>query len=116
MLVRAEINGKPAVLIVDTGSNRTIVSSELADVRLRTLKNAGSTSKGSGLTGTGVFATATLRVGPITWSDHRILAMDLNELSKSFGRKIDGMLGMDFMSEFELVVVDGKHHKLVLSP
>lgn len=31
--MRVEVNGRPAVLIVDTGSNLTIISSEVADVQ-----------------------------------------------------------------------------------
>jgi len=116
LLVRVEANGKPAVLVVDTGSNHTILSSELADVPPRTPANLVSTSKGSGLAGTGVFSRATLRVGPITWRDHRVVVMDLHEFSKSFGQKIDGLLGMDFFREFELVMVDLKNHKLILEP
>jgi hypothetical protein len=111
-----EANGKPAVLVVDTASNHTILSTELADVPPRTLAGLVSTSKGSGLAGTGVFSRATLRVGPITWRDHRIVVMDMHDFSKSFGQKIDGLLGMDFFSEFELVVVDLKNHKLILEP
>ncbi len=117
ILVRVEVNGRPAVLIVDSGSNQTIVSSELGDVATRALlKSAVSTSKGSGLNGTGVFKTATLRVGPITWRDHVIFLMDMRELSKSLGQKIDGLLGMDFLRDFQFVVVDSKHHKLIFSP
>jgi predicted aspartyl protease len=116
VLVKVEVNGRPAVLIVDTASNHTIISSELADVTPRTLDNAVSTSKGSGFAGTGVFARTTVRVGPITWRDHRIVVMDMRELSKSLGQKIDGLLGMDFFSEFKVVVVDLKNHKLTLEP
>lgn len=115
VLVKVEVNGRPAVLIVDTASNHTIISSEFADMP-RTMDNTVSTSKGSGLTGTGVFARTTLRVGPITWRDHRIVVMDMREFSKSMGQKIDGLLGMDFLTEFELVVVDLKNHKLMLEP
>ncbi len=113
--VKVEVDGRPAVLIVDTGSNHTIISSALANARL-TLNNRVSPSKGSGLIGTGVVATTTLRVGPITWRDHRIVAMDTRELSKSMGQEIDGLLGMDFFKEFDLVVVDLKNHKLILQP
>jgi predicted aspartyl protease len=116
VLVKVEVNGRPAVLIVDTASNHTVISSELADVSPRTLDNLVSTSKGSGLNGTGVFARTTLKVGPITWRDHRIVVMDMRDFSKSMGQKIDGLLGMDFLSEFELVVVDLKNHKLILEP
>jgi len=116
VLVRVEVNGRPAVLIVDTASNRTIISSELADMGPRTANNVVSTKKGSGLTGTGAFARVTLKLAHITWRDHQIVVMDMKDFSKSFGQKIDGMLGMDFFSEFELVVVDLKNRKLILKP
>ena len=116
VLVKLEVNGRPAVLIVDTGSNVTIISPDLADVAPGTLDNAASPSRGSGFTGRGVFRRATLRVGSVTWRDHRVVVTDTRELSKSLGQKVDGMLGMDFLSEFELVVVDLKNHKLILEP
>ena len=101
---------------VSAAANRTIISSELAEMGPRTLNNLVSTRKGSGLTGTGTFARVTLKLAHITWRDHQIVVMDTHELSKSFGQKIDGLLGMDFFSEFELVVVDLKNHKLILKP
>jgi predicted aspartyl protease len=116
VLVKVEVNGRPAVLIVDTGANQTIISSELGDMRPSRLESAVSTSKGSGWSGTGVFATATLRVGPISWRNHRVLVMDTRDLSRSLGQKIDGMLGIDFFKEFEIVVVNLKNHKLILEP
>jgi predicted aspartyl protease len=116
VLVKVEVNGRPAVLIVDTASNHTIISSELADAPPRNLDSVVATSKGSGFAGAGVFTRATLKVGPITWRDHKVVAMDMRAFSKSLGQKADGMLGMDFFSEFELVVVDLKNHKLILEP
>jgi predicted aspartyl protease len=115
-LVKVEVNGRPAVQIVDTGANQTIISSELGDMRPSLLERAVSPSKGSGWTGTGVFATATLRVGPIRWANHRVLLMDTRDLSKSLGQRIDGLLGIDFFKEFEVVVVNLKNHKLILEP
>jgi hypothetical protein len=91
VLVKVEVNGRPAVLIV-------------------------ATSKGSGFAGAGVFTKATLKVGPITRRGHKIVAMDVRASSKSLGQKADGLLGMDFFGEFELVVVDLKCHKLILKP
>ena len=82
----------------------------------RTFDNLVATSRGSGFAGTGVFSRATLRVGPIEWRDHRIVVMDMHDFSKSFGQKIDGLLGMDFFREFEFVIVDRKNHKLIIEP
>ena len=115
MLVTAEINGKPAVLIVDTGSNHTAISSRFVDVATPSLRDTVSTEKGSSYSGRGVFTKASLKLGPILWRDHRVLAMDMKEISKSFGENIDGLLGMDFLNEFEMVVVDLKQHKLILT-
>jgi hypothetical protein len=113
VLVKVEVNGRPAVLIVDTASNHTI---ELADVSARNLDSVVATSKGSGFAGAGVFTRATLKVGAITWRDHKVVAMDMRALSKGLGQKADGLLGMDFFSDCELVVVDLKNHKLILEP
>ncbi len=44
------------------------------------------------------------------------MVMDTRDLSKSFGQKIDGLLGIDFFKEFEIVVVNLKNHKLILEP
>jgi hypothetical protein len=40
--------------------------------------------------------------------------MDMNELSRSLGQKVGGSLGMDFLNEFDLVIPDSRHHKLIL--
>lgn len=116
VLVKVEVNGRPAILIVDTGSSQTVISSELADITPSVWKNPVFSKKGSGFTGSGVYAKVTARVGAITWRDHQVVAMNMRELSKSLGQKIDGMLGMDFFSAFDLVVVDLKNHKLILQP
>ena len=83
-----------AVFILDTGSNHTIVSSKLVDIATPSLKDVVVTKKGSGYSGSGIFTRASLAVGPVLWQDHRILAMDTNEISKSMGESVDGMLGM----------------------
>jgi predicted aspartyl protease len=114
MLIRAEVNGNPATLILDTGSNLTTISSRFVDVAIPPLRDKVSTQKGSGFSGTGVFTRASLKVGPVVWRDHRILAMDTKEISKSLGENVDGLLGMDFLNEFEIVVVDLRQHKLIL--
>jgi predicted aspartyl protease len=114
LLIRAEVNGQPATLILDTGSNHTTISSRFVDVATPALRDKVSGQKGSGYSGTGVFTRASLKVGPLLWRDHRILAMDMKEISKSLGENVDGLLGMDFLNEFEIVVVDLRQHKLIL--
>ena len=114
-LIKVEVNGRPAVLIVDTGSSITAISPEFADVALGTVDVAASPAKGSGFTGLGVFRRARLKVSSVTW-DHRMLVTDTRELSRSLGQRVDGILGIDFFTGFEVVVVDLKKHKLILTP
>jgi predicted aspartyl protease len=115
MLVEVRVNGKPAVFILDTGSNHTIVSSKLVDVATPSLRDAVTSKKSSGYSGNGIFTRASLAVGPVLWRDHRILAMDTHEISKSLGESVDGLLGLDFLNEFDTVVVDFRQHKLILT-
>jgi predicted aspartyl protease len=114
MLIKAEVNGKPAVMVLDTGSNETIVSPRLVIVKQLSSKEAVALAKGSGYSGTGVIATAVLSIGPLNPKNCQILVVDLSDLSKTLGQEVDGILGMSVLKEFEIVSVDLRHHKLVL--
>ena len=114
MLIKVEVNGKPAVMVLDTGSNETIVSPRVVIVKQLSSKEAVAMAKGSGYSGTGVIATAFLRVGPLNPKNCQILVVDLSDLSKTLGQEVDGILGMSVLKEFEIVSVDLGHHKLVL--
>jgi predicted aspartyl protease len=116
MLVKVEINDKPAVMVVDTGSNETTVSPKFVIMNQQRLKDAVAMAKSSGYTGTGnaVIATVFLKVGPLSPKNCQILVMDLTGLSKSLGQDVDGILGMSVLKDFETVTVDLRHRKLVL--
>jgi len=113
MLIKVAVNGKPAVMVLDTGSNETIVSPRLVIVKQPSSKDAVAPAKGSGYSGTGVIATAFLSIGPLHPKKCQILVVDLSDLSKTLGQDVDGILGMSVLKEFETVNVDLKHHKLV---
>jgi Aspartyl protease len=115
ILIRAQVNGKPATLVVDTGSSHTILSSELLQVRPVALEHADAPAKGSGYVGSAGWAKATVEIGTIRWQDQRVLVMsDFQEISNSMKRRIDGILGEDVLRAFDSVVIDFKHHRLVL--
>jgi predicted aspartyl protease len=115
MLIKVEVNGKPAVMVLDTGSNETIVTPRLVIVKQLSSKEAVAIAKGSGgYSGTGVVATAFLSIGPLNPKNCQILVVDLSALSKTLGQEVDGILGMSVLKEFEIVSVDLRHHKLVL--
>ena len=114
ILVRAQVNGRPATLLVDTGSSHTILSSELLQIRPLALRRADTPAKGSGYIGSAGWAKATLEVGTRTWPDRKVLVMDdFQDLSNSMKQRVDGILGEDVLKEFDSVVIDFKHHRLV---
>jgi hypothetical protein len=71
-------------------------------------------AKGSGYSGTGVVATAFLRMGPLGPKNCEVLVVDLSDLSKTLGQDVDGILGMSVLKDFDIVTVDLRRHKLVL--
>jgi predicted aspartyl protease len=112
ILIRAQVNGHPATLVVDTGSSHTILSSDLLQVRPLALEHA-YPAKGSGYVGTAGWAKATVEVGALRWPDRKVLVMnDFQEISNSMKQKVDGILGEDVLKEFDSVVIDFKHHRL----
>jgi predicted aspartyl protease len=114
MLIKVEVNGKRAVMVLDTGSNETIVSPRVVIVKQLSSKEAVALAKGSGYSGNGVVATALLRLGPLSPKNCEVLVVDLSDLSKTLGQEVDGILGMSVLKEFEIVSVDLRNHKLVL--
>jgi predicted aspartyl protease len=114
MLIRAEVNGKPAVMVLDTGSNETITSPGVVKVKELSSKEAVALAKGSGYSGSGVVATAVLSVGRLSPKNCEVLVVDLSDLSKTLGQQIDGVLGMSVLKEFEIVSVDLRNHRLRL--
>jgi predicted aspartyl protease len=114
MLIKVEVNEKPAVMVLDTGSNETIVSPKLVIAKQLRSKDAVAMAKGSGYSGTAVIATALLRVGPLNPKNCQLLVVDLSDLSKTLGQEVDGILGMSVLKEFEIVSMDLRHNKLVL--
>ena len=114
MLIKVEVNGKPAVMVLDTGSNETIISPRLMMVKQLSSKEAVAMAKGSGYSGNGVIASAFLSIGQMNPKKCQILVVDLSDLSKTLGQEVDGVLGLSVLKEFEIVSVDLRHHKLVL--
>jgi len=115
ILIRAQVNGHPVTLVVDTGASHTILSAELLQVRSLALEHARTPAKGSGLVGTAGWARATIEIGAITWQDRQVLVMDdFQDLSNNLKQKVDGIIGEDVLREFDFVALDFKRHRLVL--
>ena len=115
VLVRLEVNGKPAKLVVDTGSSHTILSTEFLQLRRIEIAGGADPRKGSGLVGNAAWIKATVKAGDAVWRDHEFLVMDnLPDVSNAVGQKVDGLLGEDLLKDFSVVEIDFKHQRLVL--
>lgn len=115
ILVSVRVNGKPAVLILDTGSSTTILSPEASGLDPVNLRRADPPKKGTGFVGDGRWGEATLVTGTRIWKDHRILVQDMKSITDAMHRKIDGILGQDILGEFKYIVIDFKHKCVVLA-
>ena len=116
ILVKAEVNDRPATLVMDTGCSHTILSTKLLSGQFSNPEHAANPSKGSGWVGDANWIKATVKVGDIVWNDHKFLAMDdLPDISDSVGQKIDGILGEDVLQEFSVIRIDFSHRQLTLS-
>jgi hypothetical protein len=116
VLVKAEVNGSPVTLVVDTGSSRTILSAQAVQAQGLALRGGVSPGKGSGWVGRAAWIKATVKAGDAEWRDREFLVMDdLPDISNAVGQKIDGIMGEDILQEFAVVEIDFKHHRFILS-
>jgi len=113
ILVAARVNDKPAVLIVDTGSDRTIISPHLLlnkfvsrSFPLSFLEAHRTTSAAWG--------KANLQLKNRAWKEVLVVVQDQSNLRQAFGQPIDGILGQDILGQFRKVIIDSEHHVLIL--
>lgn len=115
ILVKAEVDDRPAILVIDTGSSHTILSKKLCSQTLN-LQPAPNASKGSGWVGNGSWIKASVKLGDAVWRDHKFLAMDdFPDISATLGQTVDGIVGEDILQEFKTIQIDFTHRRLILS-
>jgi hypothetical protein len=114
ILVSVHVNGKLAVLILDTGSNTTILSPEISGLNPAHLTHADPPRKGTGFVEDGRWGQATLTIGTTVWKDKRVLVVDTKNISRAVQRKIDGILGQDILDEFKYVEINLAEKRLIL--
>ncbi|HEX9597556.1 MAG TPA: retropepsin-like aspartic protease [Anaerolineales bacterium] len=108
ILLEARVNGKNVVLLLDTGASITVLDKSVAGLTAFDLKQSRFKQTGPGLRGEAVWARVGLRLGPKVWRDRAVVVMDLSEVSRVYGRRIDGILGQDVLTEFDQVTIDFK--------
>ena len=101
ILLDAEVNGKRATLLLDTGAGRTVVS--LASAPLLQWRS------NEALHGKAVQVKVDLRLGENFTTSGTMAAMDLNTVEKQMNARFDGILGQDVLREFSAVRIDYKN-------
>ncbi len=114
VLVTVEINSRSYDLLLDTGSEFTVLAPEVAGMSMVDLKKA-SFSSGPGMSGEAVWFRADLRLGSTRLDQRPVVVMNLERVSKVYGRKISGLVGQDILSQFSSVTLDFKNRRLVLA-
>jgi hypothetical protein len=114
ILLTVLVNEKQAVLILDTGSNTTILSPEIVGLNPAFLPRSQPPQKGTGFVGEGHWGHATISIGASTWRDRRVLVVDTRDLSRAAQRRIDGILGQDILDEFKYVEINLSEKRLIL--
>jgi hypothetical protein len=112
IFIHVLVNGKDAVVLVDTGASNTWLDADAAGVHRVTLARS-RFRPDVGFDVTGVRKPAVLHIGP-TRASERFRVADLDALSSRYGRPVDGVLGQDILGRFTRVTIDYRTKRLVM--
>ncbi|MFA6950794.1 MAG: retropepsin-like aspartic protease [Lentimicrobiaceae bacterium] len=105
LLARVTINGKPALLMVDTGSPNTVLDTDhlqkfVSQTELKRNSRRNLTTPNSSVYSY-VATIETLEIGSIVIKDYKATAVDLGNINRLFrgmgNPQIDGLLGCDLL-------------------
>lgn len=114
LLVEMRVNGKPAWLVLDTASEMTVLDNHLLGLSLRDLQRATARLAKQDGVRPSVILRATLTLGTFSLAEQRVAASDLDGVSRTLGRRIDGILGVDVLGKFAEVTIRWRARELVL--
>lgn len=112
IFIHAIVNGKRAVLLVDTGASNTWLDADIAGVHRVTLMRS-RFRQDVGFDVHGVRKPAVIDIGTARASE-RFRVADLDELSTRYGRTVDGVLGQDILGRFARVTIDYQRKAMVM--
>jgi hypothetical protein len=115
ILLDAEVNGKPATLLLDTGANDSTVDARSAGF-LKTFPNKLRSSGVIGAEGRCSVREVRLTLDHRDWHNQRVCVLDLGDASRHIGTRIDGLIGQDILRTFSAVRIDYKNQLVELEP
>jgi Aspartyl protease len=110
ILVEGKVNGTPATFLVDTGANRTIVSTRIYGNAPFELQRMPRRTTGPGLVGFSLRRSVDIELGDRRWTAQQVSVMDLDELRHMVHVNFDGLLGQDTLRQFRSVRIDYSAH------
>jgi Aspartyl protease len=114
ILVDGKVGEKRVTLLLDTGSNRTIVSLRSYGGVQLPLRRAQRNRSAAGMKGESVRLPVNLTLADHIWAGQCVTVMNLDELQQVLGIRFDGLLGQDILREFRSVRIDYSAHVIAL--
>src|SRR5215831_12693811 len=107
ILIEASINQQPARLIFDTGSTRTILSTEILGIDPATIGGRQKQELPYGVEpDQSIQSRVNFVLDRLELAGTLVLAADLDEVSRRLQMKCDGIVGQDVISLFNSVLID----------
>ena len=113
--VRGEVNGRPALLQVNTAANVCVLSGSYAEaLGLGKLRATGVSVEGASAR-TGRTMIETLRLGEQLLASFSVLVMDFDHFTRPFGEPLSGFVGVTLLEQLP-ITMDFPEATLVIHP
>jgi hypothetical protein len=114
IVIEGKLNGNAATFLLDTGANRTIVSTQIYGNARFDLQRMPRRQGPAGFAGYSLRRPADVELGENMWTAQQVSVMDLNELRQMLHMDFDALLGQDFLRQFRSVRIDYRAHVIEL--
>lgn len=115
VLVRAEVNGRATLLILDTGSGVSVLDTAFARAAGVAFSGQEVTAVGSGRTTVSLGTVRSVRVGSVPPPDLLVAAVPLEQVRAVLGHDVHGTLGYELF-DTHVVVVDYERRTITVYP
>ena len=114
IVIQGKVNGNAAIFLLDTGANRTIVSTEIYGNARFELQRMPHRQGPAGFTGYSLRRPADIGLAENVWTEQQVSVMDLDELKQMLHLDFDALLGQDFLRQFRSVRIEYQAHVIEL--
>jgi gag-polyprotein putative aspartyl protease len=114
IVVEGKLNGNAAIFLLDTGANRTIVSTQIYGNARFDLQRMPPRQRSAGFAEYSLRRAADIGLAENVWTAQQVSVMDLDELKQMLHMDFDGLLGQDFLRQFRSVRIDYHNHVIEL--